>query len=61
MPCAGAEAFLVCRADAARSLGLDAVRVLATIERHNAFPEDLMQVRGGWAHRRGRDVDDGGS
>jgi acetyl-CoA acetyltransferase len=54
MPCAGAEAFLVCRADAARSLGLDAVRVLATIERHNAFPQDLMQLRGGWA----QDVDE---
>ncbi len=49
MPCAGAEAFLVCREDAARSLGLEHVRVLATIERHNAFPEDLMQIRGGWA------------
>ena len=49
MPCAGAEAFLVCREDAARSLGLESVRLLATIERHNAFPEDLMQVRGGWA------------
>ena len=54
MPCAGAEAFLVCREDAARSLGLDHVRVLATIERHNAFPQDLMQVRGGWA----QDVDE---
>ena len=49
MPCAGAEAFLVCRADKARSLGLDGVRMLATIERHNAFPEDPMQIRGGWA------------
>lgn len=49
MPCAGAEAFLVCREDTARSLGLAGVRVLATIERHNAFPEDPVQVRGGWA------------
>src|SRR5918912_2363382 len=34
MPCAGAEAFLVCREDAARSLGLAGARILATIERH---------------------------
>ena len=49
MPCAGAEAFLVCREDVARSLGLPVARLLATIERHNAFPEDAIQVRGGWA------------
>ncbi len=49
MPCAGAEAFLVCREDRARSLGLPAVRILATIERHNAFPDDPIQYRGGWA------------
>ncbi|HEX4112117.1 MAG TPA: thiolase family protein [Stellaceae bacterium] len=49
MPCAGAEAFLVCRADAARSLNLPAARLLATIERHNAYPDDPIQERGGWA------------
>jgi acetyl-CoA acetyltransferase len=49
MPCAGAEAFLVCREDAARSLNLPAARILATIERHNAFPDDPIQYRGGWA------------
>ena len=49
MPCAGAEAFLVCRGATASSLGLTSVRLLATIERHNAFPEDAVQVRGGWA------------
>src|SRR5581483_5328718 len=49
MPCAGAEAFLVCREDAAKSLRLGAVRILSTIERHNAFPDDPIQVRGGWA------------
>jgi acetyl-CoA acetyltransferase len=49
MPCAGAEAFLVCREAAARSLGLKPVRLLSTIERHNAFAEDAMQVRGGWS------------
>jgi len=49
MPCAGAEAFLVCREDAARGLGLPAARLLATIERHNAFPDDAIQERGGWA------------
>jgi acetyl-CoA acetyltransferase len=49
MPCAGAEAFLVCREDTAKSLGLTAVHIRSTIERHNAFPADPMQVRGGWA------------
>jgi acetyl-CoA acetyltransferase len=49
MPCAGAEAFLVCRDDAARSLGLPAARLLSTIERHNAYPDDPIQIRGGWA------------
>lgn len=48
MPCAGAEAFLVCREDDARALGLPFVRVLSTIERHNAFPDDPIQIRGGW-------------
>jgi acetyl-CoA acetyltransferase len=49
MPCAGAEAFLVCRAETAQTLGLPGIRVLATIERHNAFADDPIQVRGGWA------------
>lgn len=49
MPCAGAEALLVCRQDAARSLGLPAARIMATIERHNSFPDDPIQYRGGWA------------
>lgn len=49
MPCAGAEAFLVMSESTAKSLGLRAARILGTIERHNAFPDDDMQVRGGWA------------
>jgi acetyl-CoA acetyltransferase len=49
MPCAGAEALLVMRDETARSLGLAGARVAATIERHNAFPEDPIQLRGGWA------------
>jgi acetyl-CoA acetyltransferase len=49
MPCAGAEAFLVCREETARSLHLPGVRVLSTIERHNAYPDDPVQIRGGWA------------
>lgn len=48
MPCAGAEAFLVMSRDRAASLGLPFVRVLSTCERHNAFPEDPIQFRGGW-------------
>ena len=49
MPCAGGEGFLVMSADRARSLGLNFARVLGTIERHNAFPDDPIQMRGGWA------------
>jgi acetyl-CoA acetyltransferase len=49
MPCAGAEAFLVMREETAAALGLPAAKILATIERHNAFGGDAVQVRGGWA------------
>jgi acetyl-CoA acetyltransferase len=49
MPCAGAEAFLVMRADLARRHGLKFARVLGTIERHNAFADDPIALRGGWA------------
>jgi acetyl-CoA acetyltransferase len=47
--CAGADAFLVLRRGEAEKLGLPYARVLATIERHNAFPDDPIQYRGGWA------------
>lgn len=49
MPCAGAEAFLVMREDIAASLKLPTARIAGTIERHNAFAEDVVQTRGGWA------------
>jgi acetyl-CoA acetyltransferase len=52
MPCAGADGFLVMSENRARSLGLPFVRVLATIERHNAFPDDPVQLRGGWVMDR---------
>ena len=31
------------------AVGLPYARILGTIERHNAYPEDPIQVRGGWA------------
>ncbi len=49
MPCAGAEAFLVMREEDARASGLPYARLLSTIERHNAYPDDIVQYRGGWA------------
>jgi acetyl-CoA acetyltransferase len=49
MPCAGAEAFLVLRRGEAEKLDQRYARILATIERHNAFPDDPIQYRGGWA------------
>jgi acetyl-CoA acetyltransferase len=48
MPCAGAEAFLVMREDKARELGLPHALVRGAIERHNAYAEDPVMVRGGW-------------
>lgn len=52
MPCAGAEAFLVLSEERARELGLPFARILATIERHNAFADDPIQLRGGWESDR---------
>jgi acetyl-CoA acetyltransferase len=49
MPCAGADGFLVMRRATARKLELPHARLLAAIERHNAYPEDPIQFRGGWA------------
>lgn len=60
MPCAGAEAFLVMTRQRAESLGLPYARVRATGERHNAFPEDPIQMRGGWVLDRERLWSDAG-
>lgn len=49
MPCAGSEAFLVMREEEAVQRGLGFARIAATIERHNAYAEDPVQLRGGWA------------
>jgi len=48
MPCAGAEAFLVMSEARARDLGLAYAVVRGAIERHNAYAEDPIMVRGGW-------------
>ena len=52
MPCAGADGFLVMTRARAAALGLPHVRLLGAIERHNAFPDDPVQLRGGWAMDR---------
>jgi len=49
MPCAGAEGFLVMRRATAEKLNLRFARLIAAVERHNAFPNDPVQDRGGWA------------
>ncbi len=54
MPCAGSEAFVLMREDMAVAKGLPFARISATIERTNAFPNDPMQLRGGW----GVDIDE---
>lgn len=52
MPCAGAEAFLVMSIDEAERRGLPYAQISAVIERHNAFADDPIQWRGGWAQDR---------
>lgn len=54
MPCAGAEAFIVTTPENAEARGLAGAHILGTIERHNAYHEDPVQQRGGWA----MDIDD---
>ena len=48
MPCAGGEGFMVMSRENAEHLGLPYANILSTIERHNAFPDDPIQMRGGW-------------
>ncbi len=52
MPCAGAEGVLVMQEATAKNLGLAYVHLRGAIERHNAFPDDPIQFRGGWAMDR---------
>jgi acetyl-CoA acetyltransferase len=54
MPCAGGEGFLLMSEERARELALPYATVLAADERHNAFPEDPVQLRGGWPLFRDR-------
>ena len=49
MPCAGGEAFLVLTEGRAQALKVPYVHLKATIERHNAFTTDPVQMRAGWA------------
>jgi acetyl-CoA acetyltransferase len=49
MPCAGADAFLVLSEERAKSIGVHYAKLLGTIERHNAFSTDPVQMRAGWA------------
>ncbi|MFT7123661.1 MAG: acetyl-CoA acetyltransferase, partial [Bermanella sp.] len=48
MPCSGGEGFLLMSTQRAEALRLDYVSILAADERHNAFPNDPVQLRGGW-------------
>jgi acetyl-CoA acetyltransferase len=54
MPCAGAEAFLVMREETAAACKLRGAKILASIERHNARIDDIVQNHGGWV----ADIDD---
>jgi len=48
MPCAGAEGYVVMRETDARAMNLPHAHILSAVERHNAFPDDPVQFRGGW-------------
>src|SRR3954463_2678615 len=61
MPCAGADGFLVMSDDRAKKLGLPYARLLGTIERHNAFASDPVQMRAGWALDRADLYDQAGA
>ena len=52
MPCCGAEGFLVMSEVRAKAQKLPYARILAGIERHNAFPEEDIQFSGGWLAER---------
>jgi acetyl-CoA acetyltransferase len=49
MPCAGGEGFLVMHVDRARRLQLPHAVIRSAGELHNAFLEDAVHERGGWA------------
>ncbi len=49
MPCAGGDGVLVMSEARARDLGLPFAQVLAATERHNAYRDDPIMVRGGWS------------
>ena len=61
MPCAGAEGFLVMREARARELGLRFARLRAVVERHNAYPDETVMLRGGWAQDAARLYDMAGT
>lgn len=48
MPCAGSEAFLVMSVEEAKRRDLPFATLSGAIERHNAHPDDPIQLRGGW-------------
>ena len=49
LPCAGAEGFLMMSVERARDMKLPFVEVMSAEERHNAYFDDEVQLRGGWA------------
>lgn len=49
LPCAGAEGFLVTSTERARATGLPYAEIAASEELHNAWPDDPVQLRGGWS------------
>ena len=60
MPCAGGEGFLVMSIERAQALDLPYAVLLSAAESQNAYYEDDVQLRGGWAEYRDRLYDRAG-
>ena len=53
MPCSGAEGFLVMSSERAKHLGITPVAIKGALESHNAYRDDEVQYRAGWARHAG--------
>jgi len=60
LPCSGAEGFLVMTSERAEALNLPYALIRSSAEMHNAYFEDDIHYRGGWAMYRDALYEDAG-